>query len=50
MLKNYIAAIVAGMLVLAAQFSQGENRASKKESVAMVKKAVVYYQKAGDKH
>jgi hypothetical protein len=51
MLKNYIAAIVAGILVMAAQFSfsKGADRAGKWEAAAMTKKAAAGYRQAGDK-
>ena len=51
MLKNYIAAIVAGILVMAAQFSfsQGADRASKKEAAVIVNKVVANCRHAGEK-
>jgi len=50
MLKKSIAVVVAGLFaVLAVQSVQAEERATKKEAEAMVKKAVVHYQKDGEK-
>jgi cytochrome c len=50
MLNKTIAIVVAGVFaVVAAQSVQAEDRATRKEAEAMVKKAVAHYKKAGEK-
>ena len=51
MVKNYIAAIIAGILVMAAHFSfsVGADRSSKKEAAATGKQTLVNYREDGNR-
>jgi signal transduction histidine kinase len=49
MMKKSVMWFVAGILVLSVTYARAEDRATVKETEAMVKKAVAHYKKAGEK-